>query len=87
MRKNPDAVAHGREGFYFGINGECTLYEIGRAIAEKLVSIGKATNPEPSTFTDEEINLYFGVCSLLWLMFALKLTADFHASGIHFLGN
>ncbi|KAF4612747.1 hypothetical protein D9613_011878 [Agrocybe pediades] len=58
-RTDPDAIGHGREGFYFGINGECTLGEIGQAIGEKLVAIGRATTPEPTTFTEEEIKAYF----------------------------
>ncbi|KDR76268.1 hypothetical protein GALMADRAFT_247574 [Galerina marginata CBS 339.88] len=59
IRSNPDSTGHGRKGFYFGENGEHTLYQVGKAIAEDLVALGKATNPEPSTFTDDEIKLYF----------------------------
>jgi len=59
IRSNPDAAGHGREGFYFGENGEHTLYQVGKTIGEDLVALGRATNPEPSTFTDEEIKLYF----------------------------
>lgn len=57
---NP-ATGHGREGIYFGVSGEHTLYEIGRAIGEALVAIGKTDNPEPTTFTKEEIDKYFQV--------------------------
>ncbi|KAF4612613.1 hypothetical protein D9613_011857 [Agrocybe pediades] len=60
IRQNPDSVAHGREGFYFGIASEYNLYDVGKAIGEKLVSLGRATTSEPTTFTDEEINLHFG---------------------------
>ncbi|KAF4612716.1 hypothetical protein D9613_011831 [Agrocybe pediades] len=60
IRQNPDSVAHGREGFYFGIASEYNLYDVGKAIGEKLVSLGRATTSQPTTFTDEEINLYFG---------------------------
>ncbi|KDR76264.1 hypothetical protein GALMADRAFT_156362 [Galerina marginata CBS 339.88] len=59
IRSNPASVGHGREGFYFGENGENTFYDMTKAIAEGLVTLGKATNPGPSTFTDEEIKLYF----------------------------
>jgi len=59
IRSNPDKIGHGREGFYFGENGEHTLYDIGKVVAETLVTLGKATDPEPSTFTDEEIQRYF----------------------------
>ncbi|KAF8968165.1 hypothetical protein BDZ97DRAFT_458986 [Flammula alnicola] len=57
--EKPDGVAHGREGFYFCENGEHTLYQVGKAIAEALITVRKAANPEPSTFTPEEINEYF----------------------------
>ncbi|KAF9565249.1 NAD(P)-binding protein [Agrocybe pediades] len=52
-------TGHGREGFYFGEGGEHTMYEVGKAIAEALVALGRSDNPEPSTFTPEEINKYF----------------------------
>lgn len=61
IRSNPESVTHGREGFYFGENGEHTLYEVGKRIAEDLVALGIATNAVPSTFTDEEIKIYFAV--------------------------
>lgn len=57
---NP-ATGHGREGFYFGENGEHTLYDVGKAIGEALVAIGKTDNPEPTTLTKEEIDRYFQV--------------------------
>lgn len=60
IKTNP-ATGHGREGFYFGENGEHRLYDIGKAVAEALVAIGKGKSPEPTTFTKEEIDKYFGV--------------------------
>ncbi|RXW21741.1 hypothetical protein EST38_g4132 [Candolleomyces aberdarensis] len=54
--KNP---GHGREGFYFGENGEHTLYDIGKRISEVLVELGVGKNPEPTSFTKEEIDKYF----------------------------
>jgi len=58
---NP-ATGHGREGFYFGENGEHTLYDLCKAIGEALVAIGKTDNPEPTTFklTKEELDKYEG---------------------------
>jgi len=61
---NP-ATGHGREGIYFGVSGEHTLYDVGKAIGETLVAIGKSDNPEPTTFTKEEIDKYFGGSSYL----------------------
>ncbi|KAF8807005.1 NAD(P)-binding protein [Phlegmacium glaucopus] len=55
---NP-ATGHGREGIYFGVSGEHTLYDVGKAVGEALVAIGKADNPEPTTFTKEDIDRYF----------------------------
>ena len=57
---NP-ATGHGREGIYFGESGEHTLYDVGKAIGEALVAFGKSDNPEPTTFTKEEIDKYFQV--------------------------
>ncbi|KAF9466577.1 hypothetical protein BDZ94DRAFT_1319443 [Collybia nuda] len=56
----PDKVGHGREGIYFGENGEHSLYDVGKAIAKALVDAGKGRSPEPTTFTQEEIEKYFG---------------------------
>jgi hypothetical protein len=55
---NPSNTGHGREGFYFGENGEHTLYDVGKAIGEALVAIGKTDNPEPTTLTKEELDKY-----------------------------
>ena len=55
---NPGTTGHGREGFYFGVNGEHTLYDVGKAIGEALVAIGKIDNPEPTTLTKEELDKY-----------------------------
>ncbi|KAJ7122484.1 NAD(P)-binding protein [Mycena crocata] len=55
----PD-TGHGRNGFYFGASGEHTLYEVGRAIGSALLALGKSSSadPEPTTFTREEENVY-----------------------------
>ena len=58
---NNPATGHGREGFYFGENGEHNLYDVGKAIGEALVAVGKTDNPEPTTLTKEEIDKYFQV--------------------------
>ena len=55
------ATGHGREGIYFGESGEHTLYEVGKAIGDALVALGKSDNSEPTTFTKEEITKYFKV--------------------------
>lgn len=60
IKHNP-ATGHGREGFYFGENGEHTLYQIGKAVSEALFEIGKGKSSEPTTFSKEEIEKYFNV--------------------------
>jgi len=37
------------------------MYEVSKAVAEALVVLGKAVNPEPSSFTKEEIDEYLEV--------------------------
>ncbi|KAF4612137.1 hypothetical protein D9613_004521 [Agrocybe pediades] len=61
IRANHNGVAHGREGYFFGESGEHTMYEVAKAIGEALVALGKSDNPEPSTFTKEEVDKYLGV--------------------------
>ncbi|KAF9530876.1 hypothetical protein CPB83DRAFT_809745 [Crepidotus variabilis] len=60
IRKGAD-IGHGREGYYFAENGEHSFYEVARAIGEVLVSLGISSNPEPTTFTREELSKYLGV--------------------------
>ncbi len=55
---------HGWEGFYFGENGEHSLYQISRAIGDALVAFGISKDPEPTAFTAEELAEYFGAESV-----------------------
>ncbi|KAJ7020329.1 NAD(P)-binding protein [Mycena alexandri] len=57
--ENPD-LGHGWNGFYFGASGEHSLLDVGKAIGEALVATGKSDNPEPTTFSQEELDKYFG---------------------------
>jgi len=57
--KTNSATGHGREGIYFGENGEHTMYEVGKFIGDALVALGKSDSSEPTTFTKEEIRKYF----------------------------
>ncbi|KAL0566872.1 hypothetical protein V5O48_015124 [Marasmius crinis-equi] len=52
-------TGHGRQGYYFGANGEHRLYDVGQAIGEALVALGISKSPEPTTFTQEELKKYF----------------------------
>ncbi|GJE97531.1 NAD(P)-binding protein [Phanerochaete sordida] len=58
--KGADAVDHGARGCYFAENGEHAAYEISRAIGEAMVALGRASDPEPTPFTDDELKHYFG---------------------------
>lgn len=60
-------TAHGREGFYFGENGEHVLSDISKAIGKAMVRLGKAKTAEPTTFTEDEVIKYFGVCRDVFL--------------------
>ncbi|KAI6012080.1 hypothetical protein BKA83DRAFT_676974 [Pisolithus microcarpus] len=49
-------AGHGREGFYFGENGEHKLYDLSKVIAQELYNVGKGKSPEPAPFTEEDYN-------------------------------
>jgi hypothetical protein len=57
-------VPHGREGFYFGASDEYRLYDLAKAYSRALYDLGKGKSPEPTSFTAEEIQKYFGVIIL-----------------------
>lgn len=59
IKTNPDKVGHGRKGYYFGLNGEHTLYDVSKELGRAMVAVGKSSSEEPTTFTKEEINKYF----------------------------
>ena len=52
---------HGREGYYFGASDEYRLYDLAKAYSQVLYDLGKGKSPEPTPFTDEEAQKYFGV--------------------------
>jgi hypothetical protein len=54
-------VSHGREGYYFVENGEYRLYDLAKTYSQALYDLGKGKSPEPTAFTDEEAQKYFGV--------------------------
>ena len=60
VTKPGDTAPHGREGYYFTANGECTLYDMCKAVGEALVAAGVATEAEPDTLSQEECDKYFG---------------------------
>ena len=50
---------HSEAGFYFGENGEHTLYQVSETIGKILVNLGKAQDPTPTPFSEEEVRKYF----------------------------
>ena len=58
--RSPDSTGHGWEGFYFGESGEHSWYQISKAIGEEFVDLGISTDPEPTSFTIEDFEKYFG---------------------------
>jgi hypothetical protein len=51
---------HGREGYYFGASDEYRLYDLAKAYSQALYDLGKGKSPEPTPFTAEEAQKYFG---------------------------
>ncbi|KAG2122353.1 hypothetical protein DEU56DRAFT_832452 [Suillus clintonianus] len=58
--KGPGEAGHGREGFYFGANGEHRVGRISEIVAELLYEMKLGRSPEPTVFTEEELIKYFG---------------------------
>jgi len=44
------------------------MYDVGKAVGQALVDLGISSSNEPTTFTEEELDKYFGVgiCILRW---------------------
>jgi len=53
--KNP---GHGREGYYFGENGEYALYQVCHAVGKSLFKLGKVSQDTPVDLTPEERDKY-----------------------------
>ncbi len=54
------AIGHGKEGYYFGENGEHILLDVAKTIGAELKELGLAESDEPTTFTKEEVDRWFG---------------------------
>ncbi|KAJ3823530.1 hypothetical protein EV361DRAFT_340795 [Lentinula raphanica] len=57
--KHPMA-GHGREGFYNAGHEEYSMRQLATSISEALVKLNRGTHLEPSSFTSEELEKYFG---------------------------
>lgn len=54
-------LAHGREGYYFAENGEYKLHDVAKAYSQALYDLGKGKSPDPTTYSADEAQKYFGV--------------------------
>ena len=54
-------LPHGREGYYFTESGEYRLYDVAKAYSQALYDLGKGKSPEPTTYSADEVQKYFGV--------------------------
>ncbi|KAG2018248.1 hypothetical protein CC2G_007691 [Coprinopsis cinerea AmutBmut pab1-1] len=59
-RENPEALGHGRDGFYIAENCEWRPLEMMTAAGKILVEYGIADGAEPTPFSKEEEIKYFG---------------------------
>ncbi|KAF8817125.1 NAD(P)-binding protein [Phlegmacium glaucopus] len=73
IRSSPDGAAHGPHGYYFVENCEYSAVELARAISEALVDLGVGTTREPSAFSQEESEKYFG--PVIWPFLATNSLA------------
>jgi hypothetical protein len=60
-------LAHGREGYYFAENGEYRLYDVAKAYSQALYDLGKGQSPEPTTYSADEVQKYFGVTTSFYV--------------------
>ncbi len=61
IRANPGNVAHGRDGYYFGVNGEHLAYDVSKELGRVLVDLGKSSSDEPTPLNQEDLDKYFQV--------------------------
>ncbi|KAI9509792.1 hypothetical protein F5148DRAFT_1184421 [Russula earlei] len=54
------STPHGREGYYFAENGEYKLHDLAKTYSRVLYDLGKGRGPDPTPFTTEEAQKYFG---------------------------
>jgi len=53
-------LPHGREGYYFAENGEYKLYDLAKGYSQALYDVGKGKSPDPTSFSADEVQKYFG---------------------------
>lgn len=60
--KIPEAIGHGRDGYYFGISddSEYSWYDLTKEVGKALVELGVHKESEPETFQKGELTKCFG---------------------------
>jgi hypothetical protein len=53
--KSKPAPGHGREGYYFGSNGEHSMSDVYNAVAKVLFDLGKTESMEPTQVLEAEL--------------------------------
>ena len=53
-----DRAPHGREGYFFGENGEYQLLDAARSYTAKLHALGRSCTAEPVTWSHDDIEKY-----------------------------
>ncbi|KAJ3920490.1 NAD-binding protein [Lentinula edodes] len=59
QNKHPKA-GHGREGYYNAGYEEYSMNQLATSLSQGLVALNRGTNAEPSSFTQEELDKFFG---------------------------
>ncbi|KAJ7484160.1 hypothetical protein FB451DRAFT_1231665 [Mycena latifolia] len=58
IQKSPD-TGHGREGLYFGASDEHRWYDVSLEVARVLAEMGRGAHPEPTSFSETEVEKYY----------------------------
>jgi nucleoside-diphosphate-sugar epimerase len=56
---DPSYFGHGTSGYYFAESDEHEWLSVAEAIGRAMVDLGRATEPTPTPFTDEEKEQFF----------------------------
>ncbi|KAH9003177.1 hypothetical protein EDB86DRAFT_3117868 [Lactarius hatsudake] len=73
------STPHGRDGYYFGASDEYRLYDLAKAYSQVLYDLGKGKSPDPTSFTTEEAQKYFGGA---WLGSNSRCKAEGKSTGL-----
>ncbi|PIL35407.1 hypothetical protein GSI_02133 [Ganoderma sinense ZZ0214-1] len=66
VMENPNKVGHGWQGFYFAENGEHRWLDISNSVGQAMFELQLTENPEPTSFTVEELKKYFEYEEMGW---------------------